>query len=73
VIVDIAEERLFVISDLHLGNPASVARHRVLGFLDHVSELGAAFVSMAMASRCCKRASVGLPLKRCRWCGSFGK
>lgn len=41
MIVDIAEERLFVISDLHLGNHASVARHRVLGFLDHVGELGA--------------------------------
>jgi len=29
------EDRLFVISDLHLGNPGSTARSRVVGFLEH--------------------------------------
>jgi len=41
VILDIAEDRLFVISDLHLGNPASTAAARVLPFLDHVADEGA--------------------------------
>jgi UDP-2,3-diacylglucosamine pyrophosphatase LpxH len=41
VIIDVEEERLFVISDLHLGNPASTAAHRVLPFLDHVADEGA--------------------------------
>jgi UDP-2,3-diacylglucosamine pyrophosphatase LpxH len=29
------EERMFVVSDLHLGNPGSTARSRLVGFLDH--------------------------------------
>ena len=29
------EERMFVVSDLHLGNPGSTARGRLVGFLDH--------------------------------------
>jgi len=41
VILDIDEERLFVISDLHLGNPASTAATRVLPFLDYVADEGA--------------------------------
>jgi UDP-2,3-diacylglucosamine pyrophosphatase LpxH len=41
VIIDVEEERLFVVSDLHLGNPASTAEARLLGFLDHVADLGA--------------------------------
>lgn len=41
MILDIAEDRLFVISDLHLGNPASTAAARVLPFLDHVADEGA--------------------------------
>jgi len=36
VIIDIAEERLVVISDLHLGNPASQASTSLRAFLDHV-------------------------------------
>ena len=35
------ENRLFVISDMHLGNPASTAEQRLLGFLDHAAEVGA--------------------------------
>ncbi len=41
MIIDAEFERLFVISDLHLGNPASTARDRLLGFLDHAIECGA--------------------------------
>jgi UDP-2,3-diacylglucosamine pyrophosphatase LpxH len=41
VILDIDEERLFVVSDLHLGNPASTAETRILSFLDHVAACGA--------------------------------
>lgn len=41
MILDITEERLFVVSDLHLGNPASTAAARVLPFLDHVADEGA--------------------------------
>ncbi|MBV9953012.1 MAG: UDP-2,3-diacylglucosamine diphosphatase [Acidimicrobiia bacterium] len=41
MIIDAKAERLFVISDLHLGNPASTARDRILGFLDHVRDCGA--------------------------------
>jgi UDP-2,3-diacylglucosamine pyrophosphatase LpxH len=41
VILDIEVERLFVISDLHLGNPASLATRRLLPFLDHVADQGA--------------------------------
>jgi UDP-2,3-diacylglucosamine pyrophosphatase LpxH len=41
VILDVEVDRLFVISDLHLGNPASMAAKRVLPFLDHVADEGA--------------------------------
>jgi UDP-2,3-diacylglucosamine pyrophosphatase LpxH len=41
MILDIDEDHLFVISDLHLGNRASTAATRVLPFLDHVAEEGA--------------------------------
>jgi UDP-2,3-diacylglucosamine pyrophosphatase LpxH len=41
VIIDVDEDRLFVVSDLHLGNPASTAEERILPFLDHVADLGA--------------------------------
>jgi UDP-2,3-diacylglucosamine pyrophosphatase LpxH len=41
VIIDATAEHVFVISDLHLGNPASTARERILGFLDHVGDCGA--------------------------------
>jgi UDP-2,3-diacylglucosamine pyrophosphatase LpxH len=41
VILDIEEDRLFVVSDLHLGNPASTAATRILPFLDHVANAGA--------------------------------
>ena len=41
MILDIEEDRLFVISDLHLGNPASTAATRVLPFLDYVADEGA--------------------------------
>jgi UDP-2,3-diacylglucosamine pyrophosphatase LpxH len=40
VILDIEEDRLFVVSDLHLGNPASTASTRVLPFLEHVADQG---------------------------------
>ena len=36
MIIDAEEERLFVISDLHLGNPSSTARSRLVEFLDYV-------------------------------------
>jgi len=38
VIIDIAEERMIVISDLHLGNPASQAANSLRGFLDYIRE-----------------------------------
>ena len=41
LILDIAEDRLFVVSDLHLGNPVSTASTRLLPFLDHVADEGA--------------------------------
>ena len=41
MILDVEIDRLFVISDLHLGNPASTAAERVLPFLDHVADEGA--------------------------------
>ena len=41
MIIDAAEERLFVVSDLHLGSPASSAERRLVGFLDHAAEVGA--------------------------------
>ena len=41
MILDIEEDRLFVVSDLHLGNPASTAPTRLLPFLDHVADEGA--------------------------------
>lgn len=41
MIIDVEEERLVVISDLHLGNPASTARERVVAFLDYVRSIGA--------------------------------
>ncbi len=39
--IEAAEEQLIVISDLHLGNPASSARTRLVGFLDHIRNTGA--------------------------------
>lgn len=39
--IDAAEELLVVISDLHLGNPASTARTRLVAFLDHIRDTGA--------------------------------
>jgi UDP-2,3-diacylglucosamine pyrophosphatase LpxH len=41
VILETEADRLFVISDLHLGNPVSTAAKRVLPFIDHVAEQGA--------------------------------
>jgi UDP-2,3-diacylglucosamine hydrolase len=41
VILEAVEDRLLVISDLHLGNPASTARSRLLDFLDWVAHSGA--------------------------------
>jgi UDP-2,3-diacylglucosamine pyrophosphatase LpxH len=35
VIIDAEEDRLLVISDLHLGNPSSTARTRLVEFLDY--------------------------------------
>jgi UDP-2,3-diacylglucosamine pyrophosphatase LpxH len=40
VIIEVAEERLVVISDLHLGNPASHAATTVPAFLDYVRAEG---------------------------------
>jgi UDP-2,3-diacylglucosamine pyrophosphatase LpxH len=34
-------DRMLVISDLHIGNPASTAGTRVLGFLDYAASIGA--------------------------------
>ena len=39
--IEAAEEYLVVISDLHLGNPASTARTRLVAFLDHIRDTGA--------------------------------
>jgi UDP-2,3-diacylglucosamine pyrophosphatase LpxH len=39
--IEAAEERLVVVSDLHLGNPASTARTRLVAFLDHIRDTGA--------------------------------
>lgn len=39
--IDAAEERLLVVSDLHLGSPASNAERRLAGFLDHAASVGA--------------------------------
>ena len=39
--IEAAEEHLVVISDLHLGNPASTARTRLVAFLDHIRDTGA--------------------------------
>jgi UDP-2,3-diacylglucosamine pyrophosphatase LpxH len=41
VIIEIEASRLIVISDLHLGNPASTASLRIVEFLRHVAEVGA--------------------------------
>ena len=40
VIIDAEEDRLFVISDLHLGNPSSTARTRLVEFLDYARITG---------------------------------
>ena len=40
MIIDVEADRLFVVSDLHIGNPASTASGRILPFLDHVADLG---------------------------------
>ena len=40
VIIDAEEDRLFVISDLHLGNPSSTARSRLVEFLDYARITG---------------------------------
>jgi UDP-2,3-diacylglucosamine pyrophosphatase LpxH len=39
--IEAAEERLVVVSHLHLGNPASSARTRLVAFLDHIRDTGA--------------------------------
>jgi UDP-2,3-diacylglucosamine pyrophosphatase LpxH len=39
--LDIDEDRLLVISDLHLGNPVSTAPVRLLSFLDYAADIGA--------------------------------
>ncbi|MGB8995886.1 MAG: metallophosphoesterase, partial [Pseudonocardiaceae bacterium] len=39
--IEAAEEHLVVVSDLHLGNPASSARSRLPAFLDHIRNTGA--------------------------------
>lgn len=40
MIIDADEDRLFVISDLHLGNPSSTARTRLVEFLDYARITG---------------------------------
>ena len=40
VIIDVAEERLVIVSDLHLGNPASRAASSFPSFLDYVRDEG---------------------------------
>ena len=37
MIIDACEDRLYVISDLHLGNPSSTARGRLVEFLDYAA------------------------------------
>jgi UDP-2,3-diacylglucosamine pyrophosphatase LpxH len=39
--IEATEEKLVVVSDLHLGNPASSARTRLVAFLDHIRDTGA--------------------------------
>ena len=39
--IEAAEEHLVIVSDLHLGNPASSARTRLVAFLDHIRDTGA--------------------------------
>jgi UDP-2,3-diacylglucosamine pyrophosphatase LpxH len=41
VLLNTDSDRLLVISDLHIGNPASTAETRVLGFLDYAASIGA--------------------------------
>ena len=41
MILDVHEDRLLIVSDLHLGNPASTATTRLVGFLDHAAAIGA--------------------------------
>jgi UDP-2,3-diacylglucosamine pyrophosphatase LpxH len=41
VILDTTTDRMLIVSDLHLGNPASTAEKRLLGFLDHAADIGA--------------------------------
>jgi UDP-2,3-diacylglucosamine pyrophosphatase LpxH len=40
VIIDVAEERMVVVSDLHLGNPASMASGAFPAFLEHAGREG---------------------------------
>jgi UDP-2,3-diacylglucosamine pyrophosphatase LpxH len=39
--IEATEEQLVVVSDLHLGNPVSSARTRLVAFLDHIRDTGA--------------------------------
>lgn len=39
--IEATEEHLVIVSDLHLGNPASTARTRLPAFLDHIRNTGA--------------------------------
>jgi len=41
VILSTTTDRMFVVSDLHLGNPASTAERRLLSLLDHAADIGA--------------------------------
>ena len=41
MILDAEEDRLLIVSDLHLGSPASTAQERLVGFLDHAAAVGA--------------------------------
>lgn len=40
MIVDCEVDRLFVVSDLHLGSPVSTSAADLCGFVDHVAEVG---------------------------------
>jgi UDP-2,3-diacylglucosamine pyrophosphatase LpxH len=42
MITDVAAADVIVISDLHLGSPASTAAGRITKFLDYVADTGAA-------------------------------
>jgi UDP-2,3-diacylglucosamine pyrophosphatase LpxH len=42
MILEATEERMVVVSDLHLGSPASTASERLPSFFDHVEDTGAA-------------------------------